>query len=425
MAEAGKEGRRKAAMAFILVTLFLDILGIGLIIPVLPALVREFVGGNSSDAGLYYGIIGASYALMQFLCAPVLGALSDRFGRRPILLVALFGLGVDYLIQGFAPSIGWLFVGRIFAGIMGASYTTANAYVADVSTPENRARNYGLMGVMFGVGFIFGPALGGVLGGIHLRLPFFVAAGLALVNWLYGFFILPESLPAEKRGSFSWGKANPWASIRNLGRYPLVAGLAVAFVFIALAQRGLENVWVLYTSYRYGWGETANGLTLALVGLTVAFVQGVLVRPFTARFGERRTVLIGLTVGILSFLGYGFASEGWMLLTVIVIGSIGGVAGPSIQSLVAGSVEPSEQGKVQGALTSLFSLTAIFAPLIFTSGLFSYFTSRAAPIELPGAPFFLGAVLFLLSLLVTRRVFRRLPPREEREANLEAAAGGR
>ncbi|MDH3402156.1 MAG: TCR/Tet family MFS transporter [Acidobacteriota bacterium] len=401
---------RPAAMIFILVTLFIDILGIGIIVPVLPELVKHFVGGSTTLAGRYVGVIAASYALMQFLCAPILGALSDRFGRRPILLVALFGLGVDYLIQGLAPTIGWLFVGRLVAGVMGASFTTANAYIADVSKPEDRARNYGLIGVVFGLGFIFGPALGGLLGGIHLRLPFFVSAALALVNWMYGFFILPESLPAEHRSAFSWGKANPWGSIRNLKAYPLVAGLAVSFVFIALAQRGLENVWVLYTGYRFGWDERANGLTLALVGVMAALVQGGLVRPAIARFGERRCVVLGLGVSVLAFLGYGLATRGWMMLAIIVGGSLGGVAGPAIQSLVAGAVGPSDQGKVQGALTSLMSLTSVVAPLVFTAGLFSYFTSERAAFHLPGAPFLLGSLLCLAALAVLLRLFQRMPP---------------
>jgi DHA1 family tetracycline resistance protein-like MFS transporter len=396
-------------MIFILVTLFIDILGIGVIIPVLPELVKQFVGGSSTIAGRYVGVIAASYALMQFVFAPILGALSDRFGRRPIILIALFGLGIDYLIQGLAPTIGWLFVGRLLAGVMGASFTTANAYIADVSTAEDRARNYGLIGVVFGLGFIFGPALGGVLGGIHLRLPFFVAAGLALVNWLYGFFILPESLAPEHRSDFSWRKANPWSSIGSLKAYPLVAGLAVSFVLIALAQRGLENVWVLYTSYRFGWDERTNGLTLALVGVTAAIVQGGLVRPAIKRFGERRCVVLGLAVSMLAFLGYGLATRSWMMLAIIVGGSLGGVAGPAIQSLVAGSVGPSDQGKVQGALTSLMSLTAIAAPLVFTAGIFSYFTSEQAAFDLPGAPFLLGSLLFLVALGFLLRLFKRMP----------------
>ncbi len=401
--------RHRAAMVFILITLFIDVLGIGIVIPVLPELIKQMAGGSTAAAGRYVGVIAASYAAMQFLCSPILGALSDRFGRRPIILISLFGLGIDYLIQGFAPTIAWLFAGRVLAGIMGASFTTANAYIADVSEPENRARNYGLIGVVFGLGFIIGPALGGVLGGIHLRLPFFVAAGLALLNWLYGFFILPESLAPEHRSPLAWRKASPWGSIRYLRTYPLVAGLATVFVFVALAQRGLENVWVLYTGHRYGWDERANGLALALVGLMAALVQGGLVRPAIKRFGERACVRFGLMLSILAFLGYGLATEGWMVLVIIVFGSLAGLAGPAIQSMVAGSVSPSDQGKVQGALTSLMSLTAIVAPLVFTAGLFSYFTSAGAVLQLPGAPFLLGSALCFAALVTVVRLFRRVP----------------
>ena len=401
--------KRQAAMIFILITLFLDVLGLGIIIPILPELIKEFVGGNNALAGRYFGIIAAAYALMQFLFAPILGSLSDRFGRRPIILISLFGLGIDYLIQGLAPSIGWLFVGRIIAGIMGASITTANAYIADISTPETRAQNFGLVGVAFGLGFIFGPALGGVLGGISIRLPFFVSAGLVFLNWLYGFFVLPESLGKDNRSAFSWRKANPISSIGALKAYPLVAGLGVAFLFVSLAQRGMENVWVLYTGFRFGWGEVTNGLTLALVGVMAVLVQGFLIRPAIKRFGERRAVLIGLGVSTISFLCYGLATQGWMMLIIIVFGSLSGIAGPAIQGLIAGSVTPSEQGKVQGALTSFISLTSIIAPLIFTTGIFGYFTSDISPISLPGAPFILGSGLFLIALFMVRRVFKRLP----------------
>ena len=402
----------QAGMIFILITLFIDILGLGLIIPILPGLIVEFMGGDSASAARFYGLIAAVYALMQFFFAPLLGALSDRFGRRPVLLVSLFGLGVDYLILAFAPNLTWLVVGRVVAGIAGSSITTANAYIADVSTPETRAQNFGLVGVAFGLGFIFGPALGGVLGAVDLRLPFFVAAGLALLNWLYGFFILPESLPPERRSAFHWTKANPIGSVGQLGAYPLVAGLAAAFIFISLAQRGLETVWVLYTGLRFGWDEQANGYTLALVGVMAVLVQGFLIRPTIRLLGERRTILVGLAISSLTFLFYGLASEGWMMIAVIVVGALGGVAGPAVQGLVAGSVPPDEQGKVQGALTSLISLSSIVAPIVFTTGLFSYFTSDAAPIWLPGAPFFLGALLFLASLIVVVRLFRRIPATE-------------
>jgi DHA1 family tetracycline resistance protein-like MFS transporter len=398
-------------MVFILVTVFIDVLGIGIIIPILPELIKEFVGGSTPLASRYFGIIAATYAATQFIFAPILGSLSDRFGRRPIILISLFGLGMDYLIQGFAPTIGWLFVGRFVAGIMGASFTTANAYIADVSGPGNRAKNFGLVGVAFGLGFIFGPAMGGILGGINIRLPFLVSAGLALINWLYGFFVLPESLPPENRSRFSWAKANPVGSLLVLKGYPLVAGLAVAFIFTGLAQRGLETVWVLSNGYRFGWDERANGLSLALVGLMAALVQGGLVQPVIRRFGERRAILFGVGLATFTFLGYGLASKGWMMLVIIVAGSIGGVAGPAIQGLVAGTVAPHDQGKVQGALTSLMSLTSIFAPLIFAAGLFSYFTSPSAPFELPGAPFLLGSVLWAISFFILVRLFRRIPPK--------------
>ena len=404
---------RKAAMAFIFVTVFIDVLGIGIIIPILPELVKEFVGGSTATAGRYYGVIAATYALAQFFCAPILGGLSDRFGRRTVLLISLFGLGIDYIIMGLAPTIWWLFIGRLVAGAMGASFTTANAYIADVSTPENRAKNFGLMGVAFGLGFIFGPALGGVLGGIDLRMPFFVSAGLALVNWLYGFFVLPESLPEDQRSAFTWAKANPIGSLGVLRSYPLVAGLAVAFVLMGLAQRGLETAWVLYTGYKFGWNETAIGLSLTLVGVMAAIVQGGLVGPIIKRIGERQAVIRGLAIGTITFLGYGLASEGWILLAFIVFGSIGGIAGPAIQGLVAGAVPSHDQGKVQGGLTSLMSLSSVVAPLVFTSGLFSYFTSERAPFQFPGAPFVLGSFMFLSALLVLVRLFRRIPVTEE------------
>ncbi len=403
------QGPRKAAMGFIFITVFIDILGIGIIIPVLPELIKQFAGGDTALAGRYVGVISASYALMQFVFAPILGALSDRFGRRSVLLISLFGLGIDYIIQGLAPSLTWLFVGRVVAGIMGSSITTANAYIADVSDAETRARNYGLLGVAFGLGFIFGPAIGGLLGGVHLRLPFFVAAGLALVNWLYGLLILPESLPPEKRSPFTLRKANPISSVLGLRRYPLVAGLAVAFVFLGMAQRGLENVWVLYMGFRHGWDEMTNGLALAFVGVSAAVVQGTLVRPFIKRFGEQRTIIIGLSIGVFNYLAYALATEGWMIFVIVVVGALGGVAGPAIQGLVAGAVSPSEQGSVQGSLTSLNSLTSVFAPLIFSTALFGYFSSPDAVIQLPGAPFFFGAMLILVALVWLTRLFGRMP----------------
>lgn len=386
-------------MAFILVTLFLDILGIGIVIPVLPHLVTDMLGGNESLAASYYGAIAGSYALMQFLFAPVLGALSDRFGRRPVLLISLFGFGVNYLLTALAPNVYWLFVARIFSGIMGASFTTVNAYIADISTPENRSQNFGLVGAAFGLGFIFGPALGGVLGNIGPRVPFYVSACVVLLNWLYGLFVLPESLPKDRRRKFSLREGNPLGGVLRLKRFPSVQELAMAFVFVALAQRGLETVWVLYTQHRYGWNELQNGMSLALVGVMAAIVQGGLIRRVVPKWGEKRSVRIGLLVSAIAFVCYGLAPTGASVIPIIVVGAIGGIAGPAIQGLVTGAVDPSQQGAVQGALTSLTSLSAILAPLLSTQ-LFRYFTSEAAPIQLPGAPFFLGAGFMAAALFI-------------------------
>ncbi len=419
--------KRKAAIAFILLTLFIDILGIGIVIPVLPELIQELIGADESGASFYVGVIGAMYALMQFLFAPILGALSDRFGRRPILLVSLFGLGIDFLIQGFAPNIWWLLIGRLLAGVMGASITTANAYIADVSTDENRARNFGLVGMMFGLGFTIGPALGGMLGAYNLRWPFFLAAGLALLNWMYGYFVLPESLPKENRSEFQLSSGNPFRTLRQLKVYPFVVGLTVVFLCKSLAQRGLESVWVLYTGYRFDWDAAANGKALGLVGIMAIIVQGGLVRPIIKRYGERNAVLFGTLVSAIAFAGYGLADQAWMIPCVIVFGSLGGLSGPAIQSLITGAVSESDQGKVQGALTSLVSLTNVIAPLFFTAGLFKYFTSDHAPAAIPGAPFLAGAVLITISLVVAIQVFYRFPREEtverdsvEAESNYDA-----
>jgi len=396
-------------MAFILVTLFLDVLGLGIVIPVLPELVTDFLDGDASRAASYYGLLASSFALMQFLFAPVLGALSDRFGRRPVLLIALFGFGVNYLILAWAPTLAWLFLARAVSGIMGASFTTAHAYIADISTPQNRAANFGLAGAAFGLGFIFGPALGGLLGHWGPRVPFLVSAGIVLINWLYGLLILPESLPPERRRKVTLREANPLGGIALLGKYPLVAGLAVTFVLVSLAQRGMESIWVLYTHYRYGWEELQNGLALALVGLMGALVQGVLVRRVVPRLGERRAILISLTIATIAYVLYGFAFHPAMLLTIIFFGALAGIGPPAIQSLVAGTVSPREQGATQGALTSLMSMTAIVAPLI-TTQLFSACTGDDAVIELPGIPFFAGALFMALSLPLLLRTFRRNPP---------------
>jgi DHA1 family tetracycline resistance protein-like MFS transporter len=355
---------------------------------------------------------------MQFLFAPILGGLSDRYGRRPILLGSLFGLGIDFIIQGLANSIALLFVARLISGILGASLTTGNAYIADISNEETRARNFGLVGAAFGLGFIIGPALGGVLSEFSLRAPFFAAAGLALLNWMYGFFILPESLPPERRRPFHLKNANPLGSVKRLKRYPFVAGLAIVFLLKAFAQRGLENVFVLFTMYKFKWDEQANGWFLCWIGVTAVIVQGGLVRPMVKRFGERKVLLFATLISVAAFLGYSLSSEGWMLPVIAAFGALGGLAGPAIQSLVTKTVDETEQGEVQGALTSLQGLTSIAAPLVFTSGLFGFFTSKAAPFEFPGAPFMLGGILIFVAFFVAIGVYARYP---EAEAEAEAS----
>ncbi len=412
-----KNNRQQASIIFIFITLVIDILGLGIIIPILPELITEFAGGDKSNAGLYLGVFTAIYALMQFVFAPILGALSDKYGRRPVILLSLLGLGIDYIILALAPDLWWLLVGRIIAGIMGASFTTANAYIADISTPENRAQNFGLVGVAFGLGFTFGPVIGGFLGNIDLRLPFWVSAVLVFLNLIYGYFVLPESLKPENRSNFKWSKVNPISIIGELRNYPFVGNIAGALFFIYFAERGLQNVWVLYTGYRYGWDIQTIGLTLGLVGIMAIIVQGFLIRMIIPRLGERRSILLGLGLSILTYLGYGFATEGWMVYVIIIVGALSGIAGPALQGLITGSVPANAQGKVQGALTSLNSITSILSPIIFTSILFSFFTSDRVAVDLPGIPFILGAVSFIFSLWLMQRVFKTMPIDMSKRAN--------
>lgn len=399
---------RRAGIYFIFVTLFLDILGIGIVIPVLPELVNGFVPGDQAAAAPIYSTLASVYALTQFLFAPLIGVLSDRFGRRPIILAALCAYGCDFLVMAMAPNLMWLFVGRVVSGFTGATITAANAYIADVSTPETRAQNFGLVGLAFGLGFITGPAIGGLLGSIGLRVPFFVAAGVVLANWLYGMFVLPESLPKERRRPLAWKRANPVGGLLALRRYPIVASLAFAFVFLMLAQRGLESIWVLYTSYRYGWSPFQNGLALAAAGIGAAVVQGFLVRIVVRRIGERRSVIVGLSIAVVGYALYGLASTGPLLYFAIAIGSLGGLAGPAIQGLIAGAAPSEEQGSVQGSIASLMSLTAIVAPLL-SANIFGFFSGKGAVAEIPGMPFFAGSLYVLCALAVVTRALRLHP----------------
>jgi DHA1 family tetracycline resistance protein-like MFS transporter len=389
-------GKSKYALNFIFLTLLIDITGLGIIIPVMPKLIGQLTGEGLSVASEYGGWLTFAYAFMQFIFAPILGNLSDKYGRRPVLLLSLLGFGIDYLFLAFAPSIFWLFVGRIIAGIAGASMTTAMAYIADVSAPEKRAQNFGIVGAAFGLGFIIGPVLGGVLGQFGTRIPFFAAAGLALLNFLYGYFILPESLTKENRRPFNFKTANAWASLARLKRYPKVLSLAGALVLVYLASYALQSVWTYYNMYKFGWTEALVGYSLGFVGITIAVVQGGLIRIIIPKLGQERSLYIGLALYSFGYVLFAFASESWMMFAFMIPYSLGGIAGPALQGIMSNQVPPNEQGELQGTLTGLMSLTAIFGPLLMTH-LFSAFTGKQAYIEFPGAPFLVGAVLLSAS----------------------------
>jgi len=396
---------RKPALSFIFITLVLDILGIGLIVPVLPDLVKHFQGGDIADASHTYGLLASVYALMQFVFAPILGSLSDKYGRRPVILISLLGSGLDYLLLAFAPNLTWFFVGRVIAGITGANFSAATAYIADISPPEKRAANFGLVGAAFGLGFIIGPALGGVLGSIDMRLPFIVAGVLTLINWLYGWFVLPESLGQEHRREFSWAKANPVGALIDLARHPMLLGLASAYFLLCVAHQVYPSTWVLYTGHRYGWSELDTGLSLAAVGFCAALVQGGLTRKIMPILGEGKAIMLGVAIAVVSFTGYGLATQGWMIYPLVVFGSIAGITTPAVQSLISRGVGADEQGGVQGSLTSLNSVAGIVGPSIATT-LFGHFASTTPAV--PGAAFFLGALLNLLALGVAFRSLRKV-----------------
>ncbi len=401
---------RRAAVVFIFVTVTLDILAFGIVIPVLPHLLQSMLGGDTTKAVVWTGVFGTVFALTQFLFSPVQGALSDRFGRRPVILLSNLGIGVDFLFMALINTLPLLFIGRVISGITAASFSTANAYIADVTPPEKRAASYGMLGAAFGIGFVIGPALGGFLGGINLRLPFFAAAALALANFCYGFFILPESLPPEKRSArFDWSHANPLGAVMLLRRYPQVFGLA-ALVFLSnLAHYVLPSTFVLYADYRFGWGAQAVGYTLALVGICNAIVQAGLVGKLVARFGERPMLFSGLLFGAVGFATQGLAPTGWISLAAIPFLALWGLAGPSTQALMTRQVDPHEQGRLQGAVTSLASLAGIFGPFLFTQ-VFAYFIGSSAALPLPGASFLLASTLLIIGLIVALRVIGHMPP---------------
>lgn len=392
------------ALIFIFITILVDVIGLGVIIPVVPKLIEDLTGEGLSEASRYGGWLIFSFAAMQFLFSPIMGGLSDRYGRRPVLLLSLFGLGVDYIFHALAPTLFWLFVGRLIAGLFGASFTTATAYIADISTPEKRAQNFGLIGAAFGLGFIIGPVIGGLAGAeFGPRAPFLVAAALSLLNLIYGFFVLPESLPVDKRRAFSWKRANPIGSLINLKKYPVVSGLVVSLVLIYLAGHAVQSNWAYYTMFKFGWDEAMVGYSLGVVGLLVALVQGGLIRIAIPKLGPANAVYIGLALNAIGLFCFGIASLSWMMFAFLVPYCLGGISGPALQGIISGQVPSNEQGELQGALTSLVSLSAIVGPLLMNS-LFAYFTSDAATIYLPGAAFYLASLLTVISLFFAYRV---------------------
>ncbi|NBG67077.1 TCR/Tet family MFS transporter [Acidiluteibacter ferrifornacis] len=398
---------RKASLTFIFITILVDVIGIGIIIPVIPSLIEKLSGDGLSEASRIGGWLIFAFAIMQFLFAPLMGILSDKFGRRPVLLLSLLGLGIDYLFHAYAPTIGWLLVGRVLAGITGASLTVANAYIADISTPENKAQNFGMVGAAFGLGFIIGPVIGGIAGEINVQYPFFISAGLTFLNFIYGFVVLPESLAPEKRRNIDLKRANPIGSLKLIRKYPIVLGLIASFFLLYLASQAVQTTWTYYSMYKFAWDEAMVGYSLGVVGIIVAVVQGGLVKYAVKWWGEKKTIYRGYFLWIVGLVLFAAASQGWMLFAFLLPYCLGGIASPTLQGVVSNQVADNEQGELQGALTATMSLSAIIGPLIMTN-LFYVFTQENTPIQFPGAPFVLGAILVLISFLLSRKSLDKL-----------------
>ena len=398
--------KNSKAIFFILVTVLIDVIGIGIIIPIMPSLYQELTGGTVSEASQYSAYLVFIYALMQFIFSPIIGGLSDQYGRRPVLLMSLFGFGLDFIFLALAPSIGWLFVGRIISGIAGASFTTANAYIADITEPEKRAQSFGMIGAAFGLGFIIGPSLGGILGEYGTRIPFWVSAGLAILNWMYGYFILPESLLPENRRKFDIKRANPIGSLLNLKKYPYVLALVLSLFLVNVSNFATQGTWSFYGIEKFSWSKLEVGLSLGFVGLMVAIVQGGLIRVIIPKLGQERSLFLGLAINALGLAAFAFASSSWMMYAIMVPFAVGGLAGPAFQGIISNQVGKNEQGELQGGLTSLMSIAAIVGqPLML--GLFRTFTKENAPVYFPGAPFLMGGLLSLISLLLVFRTIKK------------------
>lgn len=401
-----KNSTKKAAIGFIFITLLIDITGWGIILPVVPKLIKELIHGDISEAAQYGGWLGFAYAITQFIFSPLVGNLSDRYGRRPIILISLFGFAVDYIFLALAPSIGWLFLGRIIAGLTGASISTASAYIADISTDEDRAKNFGMIGAALGLGFIIGPVIGGLLGHYGARIPFYAAAGLCLLNFLYGYFILPESLDQSKCRPFEWKRANPIGSLQFLGKHREISGLVIALILVYIGIHAVQSNWHFFTMYKFGWTERMVGISLGTLGLLLGLVQGVLIRWTTPKLGEQKSIYYGLAFYAIGLLLFSFATEGWMMFAFLIPYSLGGICGPALQSVITKNIPSNEQGELQGALTSLVSATSIIGPPIMTN-LFYYFTHDEAPFQFSGAPFFLAFVLMTMGVVIVYFVFQR------------------
>jgi len=402
-------GKKQSAILFIFITLLIDITGWGIIIPVMPQLIRELSHGDLSDASRIGGWISFAYAVTQFFFAPILGNLSDKFGRRPVILFSLLGFALDYIIIAQAPTLAWLFIGRIIAGVTGASITTASAFIADISNNENRAKNFGMIGAAFGLGFIIGPVVGGLLGQFGSRVPFYAAAVLCLINFIYGYFILPESLDPQHRRPFDWKRANPIGSFKIFKRHPLLLGLVSALFLAYVAAHAVQSNWSFFTMYQFGWDARMVGISLGAVGLLVGLVQGVLVRWTSSALGNVRSIYIGLIMYSIGMALFAFATQGWMMFVFLIPYCLGGICGPALQSVISTQVPSSEQGELQGALTSLMSLTTILGPPLMTN-LFYFATRTPGRFHFPGAPFLLAMVLYLGSALFAYLALKKNHP---------------
>lgn len=391
-----KKSKKEAAIGFIFITMLIDITGWGIIIPVVPKLIEQLIQGDISEAAKYGGWLTFAYAITQFVFAPIVGNLSDKYGRRPVILLSLFGFSLDYLLLAFAPSITWLFIGRILAGITGASITTASAYIADVSTPENRAKNFGMIGAAFGLGFIIGPVIGGLLGQYGPRVPFYAAAILCMLNFLYGYFILPESLSHKNRRAFDLKRANPIGSFLSLKKYPKLIGLIVSVFILYVAGHAVQSNWSYFTMYQLKWDERMVGISLGIIGLLVGIVQGGLIRWINPKLGNEKSIYIGMGLYTIGMFLFAMVTQSWMMFVFLIPYCLGGIAGPALQAIISTQVPPTEQGEIQGTLTSLMSASSIVGPPMMSS-VFYFFTHKDAPFVFAGAPFALGGILMLLS----------------------------